>query len=345
MTDNNKSTPKEVIKELYKDNSEKFVVFANVLVPVFSRSYHQLSKDGWCVVPTSGGTEYFKEFNIKDTELSTLTKSINSLNRLLLAYFAYDYAPRKIHSFDYPQLMIDKMPSLITAFGNSKENLSIEENAMLSFQNSGDLFTGMITDDPHFEIDIQQIIEWYEIFKDPYLFNSVTLIKESFILINNQFKQNYYDLMNLTMGIIMLVSALEGLFTHGSGRSDISFKFKTIGALFYEKFVTNQTFDRFIHGVNSEKFSMLQFKEILKNLYNLRSDIAHGRYQTLKTPKTWKNLFSSLNVGYEDDFDEAVLIRQAALALSLFEIQILALIIEAKGDLKQGVNIIDEVKI
>jgi len=346
MTDNNIFTSKEKIKELYKDDSENFVVFANVLVPVVSRSYHQLSKDGWNVVLSSGGTEYFKIFRIKETNLNVLTKSIDSLNRLLLSYFAYDYAPRKIHSFDYPQKLNEEIPTLTTVFGNSIGNLSIEENAILSFMNSGALFTGPFMDDSDPKIDASQINEWYQIFHNANLFNSVNLIKESFILINNQAKsQNYYDFMNLTMGIITLVSALEGLFINGSGQSDISFKFRTIGALFYEKYVTNQTFNRFIRRPNSEKYSMIQFKEILKNLYNLRSYIAHGCYHKLKIPKTWKKLFSCLKLNYKDDFNEADLVRQAAFALSLLEIHILALIIEAKDELEHGVKIIDEVKI
>jgi hypothetical protein len=347
LNNNQYITQEDILKAYYDQDPEHFLVFANVLVPPFHTFWHQISKDGWTVIPTSGGTKYYKEFEINSAPKDWLD-SIDSLGRLLLAYFMNDYAPRKIHSFELPQnLEKDKQIQLITVFGNPQTKpLQAEENAKLSFYMSGTMFTGM-SDDPHFKIDNSLIIEWYDLFNNKTLYTSVNLLEESFILINKQLnKLSFYNYIDLSMGIILLVSALENLFTHDQETlSDIRFKFSLIGSLYYQKNVSVE----FLKGFNTnfyEKFTQGQFREILSALYDLRSDIAHGSYKKVLNEKGWKKLFDILKIYYVDSLNKADLSRQIALALGLLQKHIIALIIQSKTDLlSKGTNIVDEVTI
>jgi hypothetical protein len=318
-----------------------------VLVPPFHRFWHEISKDGWNVVPTSGGTKYFKIFEINSSPQNWLD-SIESLNRLLLSYFINDYSPRKIHDFELPQhLEPNKMIQLLTIFGNSEINpLDVEKNLILSSLISGDMFTG-VSDDPHYKIDNSLIDEWYSLFKDKTLFTSVSLLKESFILINKQSNtMSFYDHIELSTGIILLVSALENLFTHDQDKqTDIKFKFSVIGSLYYQKYVTTDFLKEFNILYNDEKFTQSQFRDILSALYDLRSDIAHGTYKKVLKGKSWEKLFDILKVYYSSDLNKAVLSKHIAFAFGLLQKHILALIVQSKTNLLNGTKIIDDVRI
>jgi len=338
---------KSILKAEYAKDPERFVVFANVLVPAFSTRWHELSKDGWNVIPTSGGTEYYKEFVIATSTPKEWIASIDSLNRLLLAYFISDFAPRKIHSFELPQHIIEKLPNLFFVFGSDQSKFFNDYKHQLSFDMSGNIFNGLISDDPHYQTDISLIDEWYDVFSNKVLFNCVNLIKESFILINRQFgSSGFYNYIELAMGIMLLVSALEGLFTNGQDSiGDIKFKFKIVGSLYYQKYVTTEFLEKFDRGVATEKFTESQFREILSRLYDLRSDVAHGSYEKIFKGKHWKELLSLLKVGYDDNYDRVMLTKHAALALGLLQKHLFALIIQSKTDLSKGINIIDDIKI
>ena len=338
-----------MLKAQYAENSEWFIIFANVLVSPFSSSsgWHQLSKDGWNVIPTSGGREYFKKFKLVDSSPKDWVASIDSLNRLLLAYFISDFSPRKIHSFELPGHIFEKLPNLFMIFGSNQNKLSIENNAMLASEMSGTIFNGMGNTDPNAETDISLIYEWYDVFENKVLFNCVNLVKEAFILTNRQFGNGgFYDYVELAMGIMLLVSALEGLFTNGQeSTGDIKFKFKIVGSLYYQKNVTTDFLKRFGDHSFNEKFTKHEFEQILSILYDLRSDVAHGSYAKILKGKNWKTLLSLLKVHYDDNFDQAILSKHVAMALGLLQKHIFALIIQSKTDLSKGINIIDEIKI
>jgi Apea-like HEPN len=348
LPNNQHISVKDMLKAQYAQNYERFIIFANVLVPPFSSSgrWHQLSKDGWTVIPTSDGREYFKEFEVANTNPKDWVTSIDSLNRLLLAYFISDFSPRKIYNFELPGHILEKSPNLLVVFGLNRK-LSIEDNATLASEMSGTLFNGLVHNDPNSEPDISLIYEWYDVFEDKVLFNCVNLVKESFILINRQFGYGgFYNYVDLAMGIMLLVSALEGLFTNGQENTgDIKFKFKIVGSLYYQKNVTAEFLKKIDDSVHNEKFTESQFRQILSILYDLRSDVAHGSYAKILKGKNWKTLLSLLKVYYDDSFDQAVLSKHVAMALGLLQKHLLALIIQSKADLSKGISIIDEIKI
>ena len=50
--------------------------------------------------------------------------------------------------------------------------------------------------------------------------------------------RNYHD---LSLAIILLVSGLESIFTSSADdTADISFKFRVVGAIYYEKYVSDE---------------------------------------------------------------------------------------------------------
>lgn len=173
---------KSVLKSQYAKDPERFVVIANVLVPALSTRWHELSKDGWNVIPTSGGTEYYREFVVTTSTPKEWIASIDSLNRLLLAYFISDFVPRKIHSFELPQHIIKKLPNLFFVFGSDQSKSFNEYKYQLSSDMDGWIFNGFISDDPHYQTDIPLIDEWYEILKNNRLFTCVNLLKEALII-------------------------------------------------------------------------------------------------------------------------------------------------------------------
>lgn len=345
----NQELPSEdILKAIYAQSSDYFLVFANILGPSFQAGWHQVSKDGWFVVfPTYGGTKYCKEFKITSTPEDCI-KSIDSLNRLLLAYFINDFSPRKIHSFELStNLQIEKRVELFFVFGNNQLGSSFnQENTTSSFIMSGTIFNGM-ADDPNAQIEDALIYKWYKIFENTTLFTSVSLLQEAFILINRHFSaMSFYSYIDFSMGVMLLVSALENLFTKSKeNHADIKFKFQVIGSLYYQKNVTEDFLKKFNGGMSTGKFSQSDFRQILKELYDLRSDIAHGSYSQILKGKSWKNILALLKVHYDDSFNQAILSKHAAMALGMLQKHILALIIQSGTDLLKGVDIVDEVKI
>lgn len=343
-----------ILKARYANDAEHFLVFAEILGPSFQAGWHQLSKDGWTVVfsPYSSA-KYYKVFEITSTPEDWLN-SIDSLNRLLLAYFINDFSPRKIYGFELPNNLEQTVfIGLTTVFGapqieqiraDHRTKLEFyERKSKLSFDMSGIIFNGM-SSDPNLQIDDSLIEKWYDIFREKVLFTSVNLLEESFILINRQWNSlSFFNYMDLSMGIILLVSALENLFTYKQENfADIKFKFGVVGSLYYQKNVTTEFLKKFDGNLLGGKFSRTQFQQILFALYDLRSDIAHGSYSKILKGKNWKRLFGLLKVGYDDSLNKAILSKHIALALGLLQKHILALIIQSNIDLLKGATIIDE---
>jgi len=358
QNDNDYPEPEHIIRARYAQDSEHFIVFADILAPSFQAGWHQLSKDGWAIVYSPyGGTKYYKVFNISSTPNDWI-ESIDSLNKLLLAYFVNDFIPRKIYRFSLVGNFNEVFYfNLINVFGSPRieptridERTKIElfeaEKSIQSFHMTGTIFNGM-REDPNAQIADKLIDRWYLIFDNKVLFSSIGLLQESFIFINRQFSSmNYFNYTEFSTGIILLVSALENLFTHNQDNfADIKFKFCVIGSLYYHKNVTTEFIQKIENGATNKKYSRIEFHQILSELYDLRSDIAHGSYKKILSNKSWKRLFKILNVHYEESINKAILLKHAALALGLLQKHLFALIIQSNTDLLRGSKIVDEMEI
>lgn len=326
------------------EQAKKFKVRAIILVPPFHGYYFHLSINGWSVTPTSGGTEYTREFNY-DSDRKDWLNSIEDLRFILLACFLDDLAPRIIHSFKIEGLKDkESLMKAVFVFGNSQDNnLTIEDKAIQSFYFSGELFNGQYNNNPHYQPNIELIQEWFEFFKEnKYIATNLSLIQESFILFNSYFnKLTFYETVTLLNGVILLVSGLEGIFLQNQNEfSDLTFKFSLIGSIFYQKYANEEFLRRFED--NQRKFTQQEFREILKELYYIRSYIAHGDYKKLYNCKTWKKFLNLKNVA-SDENDLPMTLKNVALALGLLEKHIFAIIIGAKKDLLRGIKIINDI--
>lgn len=336
---------KDLLQKLYEENSESFIIIAHVLVEPFLSGWHTFSMDGWTVIPTSGGKQYVREFKMSSTPDDWLA-SITSLNKILLSYFICEFEPRIIYGFELPKhLPPEKFIPLVLVFGNSIEDSSREEQTKKSFELSTFLVNGWVSNDPHYQTDISLINEWYELFNNEIVFNCVNLIRESFVIINRQFNTNsFFNFLDICTGIVLLVSAMEGLFTNNQdNNADINFKFTTIGSFYYEKNVTEDFLGRFNTAHKYKKLTHFQFKKLLSELYSMRSAVAHGNYSKIKKAGEWKKILNLLDVHYDNNVNQAYLSKQIAIALGLFQKHILALIVQSKADLHKGVDILDEI--
>lgn len=363
MQDNDKNYPEQeyTILERYANDNEHFIVFADILGPSYQAGWKQFSKDGWTIVFSPyGGTRYYKVFKkTNPPDPVEWLNSIESLNKLLLAYFVNDFMPRKIYKFAIPTNLDETTQlNLISVFGapqlisprideRTKIKLHETEKSTISSYMSGTIFNGM-REDLNAQIDDELIDKWYQIFSDKALFTSISLLQESFIYINKQFSQwNFFNYIEFSTGIILLVSALENLFTFNETHfADLKFKFKVIGSLYYQKNVTGEFLSKIGGGSPNQKFSQGDFQQILAELYDLRSDIAHGSYKKILKKESWKKLFELIKVGgYDGPGNAALLLKHAALALGLLQKHIFALIIQSNKDLLKGSKIVEEIEI
>lgn len=316
---------------------------AYILVPPFHRYYFDLSINGWKVIPTSGGTRYTKDFNDNTTSDEYLS-SLEDLQIILVACFIEDFSPRKVFGFSFENENRNEILNAITVFGSSiSQQPTTEELAQQSFNISGELF-GPPLSDPHYIPDLSLIKEWFVILKENrYLFIALQTLMNSFITFNNYFNSSgYFDRSKLLDGITLLISSLESIFLHGQDdHSDITFKFSLIGSIYYERFVTDEMIKKF--GEQYKKFSYIDFKSILKELYRIRSHIAHGQYDSLMRAKNWRKFLDQKSVYYEESFKENHLFKSVSLALCLFEKHIFSLIKASKKNLLNGINIIDQI--
>lgn len=342
---NEQQSPIDQLQKSHERNPENFTVIAHVLIDPFLSGWHEFSIDGWAVIPTSGGRQYLKEFPISSLPTDWI-KAINSLNKILLSYFICESEPRIIYGFELPRnLPIEIKLQLTMIFGNSINDFSIEDNAKKSFEVTSSVLHGTGNNDPYYQTDISLIQDWYEFFENnESVFNCVNMVRESFVIINKQFNTfTYLNIVNICTGIVLLVSALEGLFTLNQDNSgDIKFKFTTVGSTYYEKNVTEDFLGKYAPEQQDKKIAYLQFKNLLSELYNLRSTIAHGDYSKVTQIKVWKKFLTLMYVQYDETLNQALLSKNIAFALGLLEKHILALIVQSRADLHKGVNILDE---
>jgi len=322
---------------------DAFTVTARVLVPPFHNYHFNLDIEDWVVTPSSGGTEYTKTF-IKCSNRREWIQSVEDLRYILLACFLDDFSPRVIDGFKIEGLVGEALLSPMMVFGKNVDTLTLEEQSVQSFHFSGELFNGAYNNDPHYQPNVEEIKKWFLIFRGNIgLATNLNLIQQSFVLFNKYFSNfSHFDPTDLLNGIIFLVSGLEGIFLKNQNdKSDLLFKFSTIGSIYYDRYAEEELLDRF--GMDSKKFSIKEFRDILKELYKLRSFIAHGNYHSLNNSRTWKKLLTLKGVAYNDGDDIPMIMKNVSMALGLFEKHILSIIVGAKNDLTKGVNIIEEV--
>ncbi|MDP3450637.1 MAG: hypothetical protein Q8R87_08645, partial [Anaerolineaceae bacterium] len=259
----------------------------------------------------------------------------------------YDHNLRKIFGFEFPQhLDSDKILQLRPVFGEDKSDISsldfVNQSKFIMsnfyflepiFNNDSNRFTGL-----------DYIKGWYDLFLNKGLFNSINLIQESFIINNRLFgSSSYIEYLDIAMEILLLVSGLEGLFTlNTQGNTDLCFKFKTIGALLYEKNVTNDFLCK-LDNVPPHKLSFCQIQTLLLFLYELRSDIAHGSYKKFLEYKEWKKILNLLEINTDERNFNGNLSNRIPLTLGILQKQFFALIVQSKNDLTKGGKIIDEI--
>ncbi len=77
------------------NNYQPFRVKAHVLVPVFHMYNFNMTIEGWTVIPTSGGTQFIKEFH-ENSNRKDWMESVTNLRYILLSCFLDDFAPRII---------------------------------------------------------------------------------------------------------------------------------------------------------------------------------------------------------------------------------------------------------
>lgn len=321
-----------------------FTAKATILVPPFHMYHFNMNIDGWIVIPNSGGTIYIKNFDTNSSRDEWHSSVIN-LQYILLSCFLEDFAPRVIERFDIENIVVqENIIPLLMVFGQKRELLTLEERSMKASYLSGELFNGLYNMDPHYMPDTQLIKDWYTLLKKyNYLALNLHYIQQSFICFNRYFSSiSHFDPTELFNGILFLVSGLEGIFLKNQNDySDLSFKFRIIGSVYYDRYCDINMLRRFKLPDN-EKFSIQEIREILKELYDLRSKVAHGSYQDLYTPTTWKKIIVKLHSDFNKNMDIITVLRQVSLALGLFQKHVLSLIIGAKENLLKGANIIDD---
>ena len=321
------------------------IIEATVLVPPFHMYYFELDISGWRVEPTSGGTKYIKKFTSK-ASIDDYLSSLEDLNNILICCFIEDFSPRRTFGLTFTSDNQKEMLNAINVFGNPINKKPTEgELAREAFNINSEMF-GPPLSNPKYIPNVTLIKEWFSILKsNKYLLISLQTLMNSFIIFNNFFNSfNYFDRSKLLDGIILLISSLESIFLHGQDdHSDVTFKFSLIGSMYYERFVTDEMIKKF--GERYKKFSYKDFQSILKELYKIRSSIAHGQYYSLIHARNWRKFLDQKSVFYEESLKENHLFKSISLALCLFEKHIFTLIKASKTNLLNGINIVDSITI
>ncbi|MDP3442352.1 MAG: hypothetical protein Q8T08_05775, partial [Ignavibacteria bacterium] len=61
--DENNTFTKDSLKNYYASRDDVFIIISRILISSRSESLEKLSIDGWKVIPSSTGTEFYKEFS------------------------------------------------------------------------------------------------------------------------------------------------------------------------------------------------------------------------------------------------------------------------------------------
>jgi len=286
------------------------------------------------------------EDNAKDSEL---VDSIEELEKIILSLFLCDSVPRKLYCFEYGNSSIDENNQKFwRVFGLSRTHLESEQ--ILSSKSFSRL--GLFNRTPLLNIDSvpseSEIMTWFKFLsQNAHISASLALIQESFGLAHELLAGfRITSFTELSTVILLLVSGLESLFTHQSdSHADISFKFRTVGAAFYTKYVNEASLESDIMKQRG-KFSYTEIKNILQILYDLRSTIAHGNFNLTffskkKIRESLDDLFSKVGVGEVNKNMKSIYFAHLLLSLGFLENHILGIFRDAKANLNMGVNILD----
>jgi len=286
-----------------------------------------------------------------DFDESHVYTAIGALECLLLAIFVNDHSPRRIFHFDHPRDLSKEtgleLMSILGQCGDPFRRETGRELAIKSFGQAGWIFTHKPAEPMDVLPSVDEISEWFDLFvRNSAVAASIGLIQESFAALNEfSTSHRYHDYLALSKAIILMVSGLESLFfSKSDDRADIAFKFRLVGAMFYERFVAEDYLRRF--GADTKKLKFVEMKKLLGRLYDIRSMIAHGNAQSVlkgnDLPK-WNRIFELLRVAPVHSSKKSAFLRNIVLALGLLQKHLLALIACSKENLAKGAAIVDEI--
>ena len=293
-------------------------------------------------------TMLFSRYFDPEVDDLTLLKSVEELQKIILALFLTDSIPRKIHFFEYGEgLSKEHRGKFLRVLGQRRTYLETEQT--ISFKSVVRVGLSNMPRSIDSVADKSVIKSWFEFLsQNPHISSSLQLIQESFGLAHELHAGlRITNFAELSTVLLLLVSGLESVFIHSAdSNADISFKFRTVGAAFYSKFVGKIPFedsDPFQKG----KFKYKDFKDILRILYSLRSSIAHGGFgfdffNKAKIRDSLDDLFTKVGVGEVRKDMKSIYFGHLLIALAVLENHILEIFRTAKANLNKGVKILDE---
>src|SRR6266508_4961230 len=165
----------------------------------------------------------------------TLLKSMEELQKIILALFLTDSIPRRIYFFEY-DLAQENQITFWRVFGQPQGAHETEEQIIANALNRVGILNHVHTNDL---VASEAVIKsWFDFLSQyPVISSSLQLLQESFGLSHELSSgPRIMNFSELSTVLLLLVSGLESLFTHGSdSTADISFKFRTVGAAFYTR--------------------------------------------------------------------------------------------------------------
>jgi hypothetical protein len=334
--------------EMVANPPDSVALYAKVGSGSFSNALYNFELGGWSVSEHPGHmlctTLLPKKFNESD-----VYSAISNLENIMISLFVNDHIPRRIAYFDHSHDIPEKTQlALMSILGQCGDPVGRDKDLTLrAFSQAGFIFTFKPNESVDAIAPFDSIKEWFELLKENgAVAASIGLIQESFAALNEfSMSHRYHDYLALAKAIILLISGLEGLFFNKSDdKADITFKFKLVGALFYERYATEDFMGRF--GSDMHKLSFNGMKDLLGHLYDIRSMIAHGKAQSVlrgKELKKWKAVFELLHVGLIETSKRSIFLRHIVLALGLFYRHLFALLSCSKENLTKGAKIVNEI--
>ena len=335
------------------DNRKKTRVTAFVAPGSSNNASYDFDFSLWKPSDNSGTLLFTREFE-NDTDDYLLLKSIEELEKIILALFLCDSVPRKIYFFEYSEALSENPETYSTGmkfwrvFGQPRAHFESEQ--IISSKSFSRL--GLFNETPLRKIDYvaseSEIKSWFEFLSEnSHIASSLQLIQASFGLAHELYAGfRIINFTELSTVLLLLVSGLEILFTQPRSRK-ISYEFRTVGAAFYSKYVSETAFQE-NSFVRKGKFETSNFEDILRILYKLRSSIAHGNFNLTffsdeKIRELLDDLFSLVSVGKFNKDMKRIYFAHLLIALGILENHILEIFRNAKTDLNKGVKILDEI--
>jgi hypothetical protein len=333
------------MKENYQ---QKTRVIAIVAPGSANNGRYNFTLGSWELLDNSLSMFFSHEFDI-DTDHHTLLEAVEELQKIILALFLTDSIPRRIFCFEYGEnIPKPDLFNLWQVFGVPRTHLESEQ--IINTKSVARIGMSLYGRPLDFVADESVIKPWFEfLLQNPKIASSLQLIQEAYGLARELTTGvRITSFAELSTVILLLVSGLESVFTNPDDtHADISFKFQTVGAAFYSKFVSDKTFENEISFSHRRgKYSYKDFKDILHMLYDLRSSIAHGGFGLNyfnKKKKKMNDLFTKVGVPEVGQDVKSRYFLTLLQALDILEEHILEIFRAAKENLKKGVNILDEI--